>query len=170
MIRGDSFESTRLARALAFVRERELTSDAALVSLFESPPPNVDADVVKLLRQIHEAGGWVLVESTLADLPADLRWLYESGAVSLEQLGAIHGAFGATSSADLAAAIQEGPLERAGLDAKTQDGIVKALPHIRSERGTKTSAAGCGRAERLAHLRPPADTRAAGAAGDDPRR
>jgi len=132
MIRGDSFESTRLARALAFVRERELTSDAALVSLFESPPPNVDADVVKLLRQIHEAGGWVLVESTLADLPADLRWLYESGAVSLEQLGAIHGAFGATSSADLAAAIQEGPIDRPGLDAATQDGIVKALPHIRS--------------------------------------
>jgi hypothetical protein len=26
---------------------------------------------------MHEAGGWVLVESTLADLPADLRWLYD---------------------------------------------------------------------------------------------
>ena len=31
---------------------------------------------------MYEAGGWVLVESALADLPGDLRWLYESGAVT----------------------------------------------------------------------------------------
>jgi DNA polymerase (family 10) len=132
MIRGDSPESARLARAIAFVREFQLTSDADLEPLFESPPKNADADVIKLLRQMHEAGGWVLVESTLADLPADLRWLYESGAVTLEQLGDIHRAFGATSSADLAVAIQEGSLNRIGLDAATQDDIVKALPHLRS--------------------------------------
>jgi DNA polymerase (family X) len=132
MIRGDSSESARLTRAIAFVREFQLTSDAALGPFFESPPKNADADVIKLLRQMHEAGGWVLVESMLADLPADLRWLYENGAVTLEQLGAIHRVFGATSSADLAAALQEGSLGRAGLDAAAQDGIVKALPHVRS--------------------------------------
>ena len=35
---------------------------------------------------MFEAGAWVLLESALADLPADLRWLFESGAVTLEQL------------------------------------------------------------------------------------
>ena len=53
---------------------------------------------------MYEAGGWVLVESALADLPGDLRWLYESGAVTIEQLAAIHRALGSTSAADLAAA------------------------------------------------------------------
>ena len=39
---------------------------------------------------MYEAGGWVLLESAIADLPADLRWLFESGAVTLEQLAAIY--------------------------------------------------------------------------------
>ena len=41
-----------------------------------------------------EAGGWVLVESAIADLPADLRWLFESGVVTIEQLAELHRALG----------------------------------------------------------------------------
>ena len=32
---------------------------------------------------MYDAGAWVLLESALADLPADLRWLFESGAVTI---------------------------------------------------------------------------------------
>ena len=40
-------------------------------------------------------------ESAIADLPADLRWLYESGAVTIEELAAIHARLGSTSARDL---------------------------------------------------------------------
>ena len=132
MIRGDRAETARLARAIAFARDHQLVSDGALGPIFERPPAGADPDVIKLLRQMHEAGGWVLVESTLADLPSDLRWLYESGAVSLEQLGDIHRTLGATSAADLAAAVHERSLAAAGVDAAAQDAIVSALPLVRS--------------------------------------
>ena len=45
-------------------------------------------------------------ESTLADLPADLRWLFESGAVTIEQLATLHRALGVTTAADLADAVR----------------------------------------------------------------
>src|SRR5262245_57129375 len=132
MIRGDSAEEDRLARAIAFARKHSLTSDAGLGPLFEAPPADADSDILKLLRQMHEASGWVLVESTLADLPADLRWLYESGAVTLEQLAATHRTLGATSAGDLAAAVQERTLARASIDDATAAAIAGALPRLRA--------------------------------------
>ena len=39
---------------------------------------------------MFEAGAGVLLESALTDLPSDLRRLFESGAVSIEQLAALH--------------------------------------------------------------------------------
>ena len=51
---------------------------------------------------MYESAAWVLLESAIADLPADLRWLFESGAVTVEQLAALHHALGVTSAADLA--------------------------------------------------------------------
>jgi DNA polymerase (family 10) len=75
----------------------------------------------------------VLVESALADLPADLRWLYESGAVSLEQLAAAHTALNVTSTADLAAAVQTQALRRVpGLDESTEERVATAIPALRS--------------------------------------
>ena len=68
------------------VRAQGVTSESELAALFDSPPPAADAEVLKRLRQMYEAGGWVLVESTIADLPADLRWLFESGAVTESDL------------------------------------------------------------------------------------
>jgi DNA polymerase (family 10) len=88
---------------------------------------------IKRLRQMYEAGGWVLVESTLADLPSDLRWLYESGAVTLDQLAALHASLGATSAADLAAALNEQALPTVdGIDERTETAISAALPKLRA--------------------------------------
>ena len=60
------------------------------------PAPDVDPEIVRQLRHMHDAGGWVLLESAIADLPVDLRWLFESGAVTIEQLAALHAALGVT--------------------------------------------------------------------------
>jgi len=82
---------------------------------------------------MFEAGGWVLVESAVADLPADLRWLYESDAVTLEQLAAIHRALGVTSAADLAAAVHEQQIRRLpGLDEGLERRIGEVLPTLRA--------------------------------------
>ena len=56
---------------------------------------------------MYEAGAWVLLESAIADLPADLRWLFESGAVTLEQLARCTSSSASPSLADLAAAVDE---------------------------------------------------------------
>ena len=101
-IRGDVAEAALWARAVDLVRARHIESDADAGPLFDDPPPGSDHDVLKRLRQMYEAGGWVLLESAIADLPADLRWLFESGAVNIEQLAEAHRALGVISAADLA--------------------------------------------------------------------
>jgi len=122
-----------LALAADMVRARGVTSESELAALFDSPPAAADAEVLKRLRQMYEAGGWVLVESAIADMPADLRWLFESGAVTLEQLAAVHRALGATSAADLAAAIDDQRMRgAAGLDATVESAIAGALPALRA--------------------------------------
>jgi len=81
---------------------------------------------------MYEAGGWVLVESAIADIPTDLRWLFESGAVTLARLAAIHEATGATTIADFAAAIDDGALQRIeGVTADVEAHISLALPTLR---------------------------------------
>src|SRR5690349_679907 len=106
MIRGDGADQALYGRAVDVVRARRIESDADLGPLFDARPPDVEAEILERLRQMYAAGGWVLVESTLADLPADLRWLYESGAVTLDQLSTLHRALGVTSRADLADALR----------------------------------------------------------------
>ena len=76
------------------MRARHIESDADLGALIEHPT-DIDAEVLQPLRLMFEAGAWVFVESAVADLPADLRWLYESGAVTLEQLALLHDQLGA---------------------------------------------------------------------------
>src|SRR4051794_22204587 len=105
MIRGDAADEALFMRAAAFVRTHRIQSDNDAGPLFDSPPAGSDPEILKRLRQMYEAGSWVLVESAVADLPADLRWVYESGAVTIEQLATIHRSLGATSAADLAAAV-----------------------------------------------------------------
>jgi len=120
-------------RAAELVDAHHIGSDADLAPLFEQPPPDADPDVLKRLRQMYEAGGWVLLESTLADVPADLRWLFESGAITLEQLAAVHRALGVTSAADIAAAIREQTFRRvAGIGEPVEAAVATALSGIRA--------------------------------------
>jgi DNA polymerase (family 10) len=114
------------------VRERGITSDADLGPLLAAPPPDVSAEVLKQLRYMLEAGGWVLVESAVADLPVDLRWLFESGAVTLEQLATLHSALGVTSLADLRAAVRRGMVRQIPrLGARIEQAIGEALGGLR---------------------------------------
>ncbi len=82
---------------------------------------------------MYDAGAWVLLESALADLPADLRWLFESGAVTIAQLAALHNALGATSAADLAAAVKRQAIRSIpGHDAMIEYAVAAALFDLRS--------------------------------------
>jgi DNA polymerase (family 10) len=93
----------------------------------------VRPEVIAQLRHMHEAGTWVLLESAVADLPADLRWLFESGALTLAQLAAAHNTLGITSIADIAAAVREQQLRQIeGFDAAIEAAVADALPTIRA--------------------------------------
>jgi DNA polymerase (family 10) len=90
-------------------------------------------EALQRLRYIYDAGGWVLMESAIADLPADLRWLYESGAVTVEQLATLHRALGATSIADLADAVRNQTLQPLpGFDASVERAVADALATLRA--------------------------------------
>jgi DNA polymerase (family X) len=92
----------------------------------------VDAEVLRRLTHMYDAGAWVLMESAIADLPADLRWLYESDAVTIEQLAALHAGLGVTSLADLALAIDTGQLrDLSGITPSVEAAIREALPALR---------------------------------------
>lgn len=123
-----------LEQGVALVRQRGIASDLDLGPLVDPAEPFPgDPLLHQRLQHMYDAGAWVLMESALADLPADLRWLFESGAVTLPQLAAIHQATGATSAADLAAAIEREHLRRIpGLDESTEQAIAAALPTLRA--------------------------------------
>src|SRR5204862_3216875 len=106
-VRGDAAEEAALTQAETLVRERRITSDSELGALVENPPADVDPQVIRPLQYLFDAGAWVIMESAIADLPADLRWLYESGAVSVEQLALLHERLGVTALIDLASAVEE---------------------------------------------------------------
>ena len=75
----------------------------------------------------------MLLESMLADVPADLRWLIESGAITIEQVAAAHRALDVTSAADIAAAIEAQMLRRvAGIGEPVESAVANALPTIRA--------------------------------------
>lgn len=114
------------------MRARHIEADTDLGPLIESPA-GVDPEVLRRLTHMYDAGAWVLMESAIADLPADLRWLYESDAVTIEQLAALHAGLGVTSLADLALAADLG-LVRAlpDLSPPVEDAIRDALPLLRT--------------------------------------
>lgn len=114
------------------MRARHIDSDGDLGLLVDQPPADADPEVLKRLGQLYEAGAWVLVESAIADLPADLRWLYEGGAVTLAQLAILHDRLGATSLTDLIDAVARHRIRSApGLDETVENAIETALPNIR---------------------------------------
>src|SRR3954463_8846712 len=132
-MRGDAAEAALWARAIDLVQANNIESDADAGPLFDNPPAGSDSEVLRRLRQMYEAGGWVLVESAIADLPADLRWLFESGAVTIEQLAELPLALGVISAADIAAAVQERQLR--GLPRfsdEVESAVGAALPSLRT--------------------------------------
>ncbi len=115
------------------MRARQIRSDADLGSLVDDPPPEADPAALHRLRQMYETGGWVLLESAIVDLPADLRWLYESGAVTIEQLARLHHQLGATSAADLVDAVRRHALqELPDFDEGVERAVGEALPTLRA--------------------------------------
>ena len=132
-MRGDVAEAALWSRALDLVREHRIESDADTGPLFDTPPPGSDPESLKRLRQMYEAGGWVLVESAIADLPADLRWLFESGAVTIEQLGMLHRDLGIAAVADIADAVAEQKLRALpGFSEAVEAAVAAALPELRA--------------------------------------
>jgi DNA polymerase (family 10) len=135
-IRGDEAEAALFERAAALMRERGIESDADLGPFFSSPPPagtDLERSVHTRLRYMYDTGAWVLMESAIADLPADLRWLFESGAVTIEQIGALHAALGVSTAADLVDAVER-QLIRAvpGLDPLAEYAVADALFDLRA--------------------------------------
>lgn len=121
------------AEAAALAQSQNIQSDADLGPLLDAPPPGADAELLRQLRYMYEAGGWVLLESALADLPADLRWLFESGAVTIEQLATLHRTLGITSAADLVDAVRREAIRSVpGFDAPLEAAIAAALPNLRA--------------------------------------
>ena len=130
-IRGDD-AAARTAEALALVQERRIAAESDLGTLLQTPPAQLDPEVFRQLRFIFEAGGWVLLESALADLPADLRWLFESGAVTLAQLVELHRTLGITSAADLAGELRRDAVRRVpGFDPGVEAAVAHALKSLR---------------------------------------
>jgi DNA polymerase (family X) len=73
-----------------------------------------------------------MLESAIADLPIDLRWLFESGAVTIDQLAALHQALGATTTPDLLAAVRQQAIRNVpGLDPTIEAAIATTLPTLR---------------------------------------
>ena len=131
-IRGDDAAARTFAEALALVQERRIAAEADLGTLLQTPPAQIDGEVFRQLRFIFEAGGWVLLESALADLPADLRWLFESGAVTLAQLVELHRTLGITSAADLAGELRRDAIRRVpGFDPGVEAAVAHALKSLR---------------------------------------
>jgi DNA polymerase (family 10) len=132
-IRGNGVEVALFSKASRLVQSAGIGSDADLGPLLDAPPPGTDPDLLQQLRYMYDAGAWVLFESAVADLPSDLRWLFESGAVTIEQLAALHEGIGPTSAADLIAEIRRHGLGTVpGLDATVEAAIARALPTLRA--------------------------------------
>ncbi len=133
LIRGDQADAAMFRRGAAIVRRARIGSAAEVGPLLDSDELRLsEPDLRRRLRHMSDAGAWVLLESAIADLPADLRWLFESGAVTVAQLAALHRTLDVATRADLAAAIA-GRAVRAvpGLDEDVEAAIAAALPDLR---------------------------------------
>ena len=132
-IRGDAVDAARFSSALDLVRSHHLTSEADLTTFLNQPPSGADAESLRTMRLTAVAGGWVLVELGIAQLPTDLRWLFESGAVTLNQLAALHGALGVMTAADLIAEVRRHTIANVpGLDSTVEAAVAAALPALRA--------------------------------------
>jgi DNA polymerase (family 10) len=132
-IRGDVVEAELWSHVLDLVRAHQIESEMDAAPLLQDPPPGINPELLERLRRAYEAGGWVLVESGVADLPADLRWLFESGAVTLDQLATVHRELDVTSVADIVDAVREQKLRALhGLDEVVEHAVAASLSNLRA--------------------------------------
>jgi DNA polymerase (family 10) len=122
-----------LEAGAALLRARGIESDADLGPLVDPAVPfDGDPQLRQRFKNMYEAGAWVLTESAIADLPADLRWLFESGAVTVPQLATLYGHLGATSAAELGTAVGRRAIRTIpGLSEGIEASIAAALPALR---------------------------------------
>ncbi len=121
------------SRTSALIQSLDIQSDADLGPLLDEPPADLDPEILRQLSYMYDAGGWVLLESAIADLPVDLRWLFESGAVTIEQLAALHSALGVTTYADIVAEVARETIRRVpGCDETVEAAIADSLTTLRS--------------------------------------
>jgi DNA polymerase (family X) len=145
-IRGDAHEQRVWSRAAELVSAYGIATDALLGPLVDRPATRPIADLpaaatseskldeaaLRSLRHLYQTSAWVMLESAIVDLPADLRWLFESGALSIQQLARLHDASGITATADLADLIRRDVLrDFQEIDEVAHRAIVQALPGIR---------------------------------------
>src|SRR5262249_51795009 len=131
--RGDESAASLFSRASALIQSANVETDNELGPFLEAPPPEADDAMLTQLRYMYEAGAWVLLESAIADLPADLRWLYESDAVTIEQLAAMHASLGVATATDLVAELGRHTIRAVGgLDEAAERAVAAALPTLRS--------------------------------------
>jgi DNA polymerase (family 10) len=131
-IRGDFAEEAALTGAAALLRSMGIESDADLGPLLDHPPADIDPGILARLQHLTDSASWILIESALADLPTDLRWLLESGAVSLEQIAVLHRDLGIASAGDMMAAVSDHAIrDLATLDGAVERAVSDALPTLR---------------------------------------
>jgi DNA polymerase (family 10) len=134
-IRGDTAEAIVFTDAAALVTAHAILTDNDLGTLLEDPPAGATDAAMRVLRQIHESAGWVVLESALADLPGDLRRLFESGAVTIEQLAALHHELDVTAAGDIALGVASGALRNVpNIGPEIEAAIAAALPLMRDAR------------------------------------
>ena len=132
-IRGDASAASLFSRAASLIQSASIDSDNDLGPFLEAPPPEADPAMLTQLRYMYEAGAWVLFESAVADLPADLRWLFESGAVTIEQLASLHATLGVATATDLSGELRRKRIRGVrGLDEATEAAIARAMPTLRA--------------------------------------
>jgi DNA polymerase (family 10) len=120
-----------LSRAAELTSARRIATESDLAGLIASL--SEDDRLQPRLRRICEDGVSTLLDSGLADLPPDLRRLYESGAVTLEELASIHARLQLSSSAEIADALERGLVGPAcGVAAGTATRIAGVLPTLRA--------------------------------------
>jgi DNA polymerase (family 10) len=133
-LRGQIAEAARLTRAEALVRAQDVDSLADLSRLIAHPPPEVDGETIFSLRQLDQTDGALLVHSAVADLPADLRELYEAGVLTLEQLAVLHHELRVTAAADIAAAVADQAIRRIpALGETIEHALAGALDTLRRD-------------------------------------
>jgi DNA polymerase (family X) len=131
-IRGNAAEASAYARARMLIVAEGVGSDADVGPLLERPDVQADAEVHERLRFMYEAGGWVLLESAIADLPSDLRWLFESEAVTIPQLAVLYDRLDTVTLADLAEVVRlHAVRDLPELGPEVESRIEQALPTLR---------------------------------------